>query len=182
MDCQTSLRARSNSLGPSWSGAVVQVFAAEMGGVEMHSLASARLIPGVGMKGDRYATQRGHYSHLWHPDRQLTLIEAEVIESVSEAIGQPLTGEETRRNIVTRNVPLNDLVGTYFAIGETVVYGGRLNVPCKYLERLIDKKVFDPLVGRSGLNCQIVLGGLVYPDDSVRPLPDWDESLGRAVI
>lgn len=182
MTFQTSPRVDPVTPRPEWSGTVLEVFVAEMGGVEMHAVDAARLIPGKGIEGDRYATQRGHYSHLWHPDRQVTMIASEVIASVSESIGEALSGQETRRNIVTRDVPLNDLVGSYFGIGETVLYGGRLNIPCKYLERLIDKKVFDPLVGRSGLNCQIIRGGIVYPGDTVRPLWDWDEAQGRAVV
>lgn len=166
---------------PAWVGVVDSIHIAEMGGVEMHPLAEARLIEGVGIEGDRYATHSGHYSHLWHPDRQVTAIAHEVIDSVAAAIGRPFTAIETRRNLATRGVPLNDMPGTYFAIGGVVLYGGRLNVPCRYFERLIDKPVFEPLIGVSGLNCQIVRGGMIRPGDAVRPLPDWDERDGRAV-
>ena len=58
-------------------------------------------------------------------------------------------------------MPLNHLVGQYFRIGHCVLYGGRLNVPCLYLEKLIAKKVFKPLLNRSGLNCRIVVGGII---------------------
>ncbi|EPH44446.1 MOSC domain-containing protein [Streptomyces aurantiacus] len=165
--------AASDATDVLWSGVLLEVFAAETAGVEMHALAEAELLAGVGIHGDRYATGRGHYAHLPHADRQLTLIAQEVLDAVEAETGIRLSGQESRRNMVTRGVPLNDLVGTYFAIGDAVVFGGRLNVPCAYLERLIDKPVFTPLVGRSGLNCQIVRGARVRPGQVIRPLPDW---------
>jgi MOSC domain-containing protein YiiM len=64
-------------------------------------------------------------------------------------------------------VPLGHLVGQYFRVGECVLYGGRLNVPCLYLETLLDKKVFKPLINRSGLNCRIVLGGTIRSHERI---------------
>lgn len=167
---------------PQWVGALESIHVCEMASVEMHAVDRARLIEGVGIEGDRYATHRGHYSHLWHPDRQVTMIACEVIEQIAEAIGEPFEQQETRRNLATRGVPLNEMTGTYFAVGEVILYGGRLNVPCRYFERLIDKPVFEPLLGVSGLNCQIVRGGFIRPGDAVRPLWDWDETDGAAIL
>lgn len=157
-------------MSEDWAGCVDEIFIAESAGVEMHAVDAATLIEGVGVEGDRYAKQRGHYSHLWHPDRQITLIAREVVDAVAEAIGQQVDAIELRRNVLTSGVPLNELVDTHFHIGETVLYGGRLNVPCRYLERLIDKPVFEPLIGRSGLNCQIIQGGVIRPGDQIRPV------------
>jgi MOSC domain-containing protein YiiM len=50
-----------------------------------------------------------------------------------------------------------------------VLYGGRLNVPCRYLEDLVGKKVFKPLLNRSGLNCRIVIGGTIRAGDRIEP-------------
>jgi MOSC domain-containing protein YiiM len=154
---------------PRWVGTLEEIFIAEAAGVEMHALAEARLIEGVGIEGDRYATHRGHYSHMWHPDRQVTLIAREVIDAIASE-GIDLRPVETRRNLVTIGVPLNELVGSTFAVGEVILFAGRLNVPCRYLERLIDKAVFEPLIDRSGLNCQIVRGGFIRPGDAIVPL------------
>jgi MOSC domain-containing protein YiiM len=52
-------------------------------------------------------------------------------------------------------------VGHYIRVGDCVLYGGRMNVPCLCLETLLGKKVFKPLINRSGLNCRIVLGGTI---------------------
>jgi MOSC domain-containing protein YiiM len=64
-------------------------------------------------------------------------------------------------------VPLNHLVGHYFRLGACVLYGGRLNVPCRYLEDLLGKKVFKPLLNRSGLNCRGIIGGAIRKGDGV---------------
>ncbi|ASR35737.1 hypothetical protein BAY61_12815 [Prauserella marina] len=154
----------------AWSGEVRAVYATEAAGAEMRELASGHLVAGVGLAGDRYALGTGLYSPKWHPDRQLTVIAKEVIDDVAVALGKPVDGVELRRNVVTHGVPLNSLVGIRFAVGETILYGGRLNVPCRYLERLTGKKVYSPLLGRSGLNCRILRGGTIRAGDVVRPL------------
>lgn len=155
----------STNHAQGWCGTVTALFVAESAGVEMHTLDAAEFVAGAGIAGDRYCLERGHYSHLPHPDRQLTLIAQEVIDEVAASIQAPIDGAELRRNVVTLGVPLNELVGQIFKVGPTLVYGGRLNVPCRYLERLIDKPVFEPLIGRSGLNCQILRSGTVRPGD-----------------
>ena len=135
----------------------------------MRALAEARLVAGVGIEGDRYATRTGTYSVRHHVDREVTLIEFETLEALERDHGIALAPHEHRRNLTTRGVPLNHLVGRRFRVGECVLYGGRLNVPCQYLEDLLGKKVFKPLINRSGLNCQIVTGGIVRPGDLIEP-------------
>ncbi len=100
---------------------------------------------------------------------QVTLIEIETIEAIRRDHGIALEPHETRRNLTTRGVPLNHLVGQRFRVGEVILYGGRLNVPCKYLDELLDRPLFNPLLNRSGLNCQIVRGGHIRPGDVIEP-------------
>ncbi len=135
----------------------------------MEELSEARLVAGIGIEGDRYATGLGTYSKRHHIDRQVTLIEIEVLEAIARDRGIELLPGEHRRNLTTRNVPLGHLVGQYFHVGDCVLYGGRMNVPCLYLENLIAKKVFKPLINRSGLNCRIIIGGVVRNHDRI----DW---------
>lgn len=133
----------------------------------MQALPEARLIAGTGLEGDRYATRLGTYSHRHHVDRQATLIEIETLEALARDRNLALLPHEHRRNLTTRGVPLNHLVGQYFRVGDCVLYGGRLNVPCLYLETVVGKKVFKPLLNRSGLNCRIVVGGLARAGDCI---------------
>ena len=67
-------------------------------------------------------------------------------------------------------MPLNHLVGKRFKIGETVIKGGRLNFPCKYLEKLLGLPVYMALLNRSGLNCSIEIGGTIRKGDPITPL------------
>ncbi|MDJ0312565.1 MOSC domain-containing protein [Arthrobacter sp. H35-D1] len=153
-------------------GEVQSLFRCTIAGEEMENCNSLDLIQGQGVEGDRYLNGTGHYSPRPHPDRQVTLIESEVLAALLRDAQVNLPPEETRRNIVTIGVPLAHLVGRQFRIGDTVLYGGRLNIPCRYLEDLNDRPgAFNALVNRSGLNAQIIVGGPVYVSDKIAPLP-----------
>lgn len=156
--------------GYDFTGVLLAIHIAPEASAPMVEMDAARLVEGVGIEGDRYATARGTYSHKPHPDRQVTLIEMEALDALARDHGIELPPHETRRNLTTGGVPLNHLVGREFRVGEVVLLGGRLNVPCQYLEDLLGKKVFKPLIHRSGLNCLIVKGGTIRPGDAVRPL------------
>lgn len=152
-----------------WQGELLHIHIAPEASAPMQELAEAQLTPGIGIAGDRYATGLGSYSKKPHIDRQVTLIESEVLEALARDRNIELTPTEHRRNLTTRGVPLNHLVGRYFRIGDCILYGGRLNVPCLYLENLLDKKVFKPLLNRSGLNCRIIVGGAIARQQRIEP-------------
>ena len=149
----------------NWHGELLHIHIAPRASAPMQPFAEVRLIAGTGLEGDRYATRLGTYSHRHHIDRQATLIEVETLEALARDRNIALAPQEHRRNLTTRGVPLNHLVGHYFRVGNGVLYGGRLNVPCMYLETLVGKKVFKPLLNRSGLNCRIIVGGLIRVGD-----------------
>jgi MOSC domain-containing protein YiiM len=151
----------------SWQGELLHIHIASRASAPMEMLPEARLIAGTGIEGDRYATRLGTYSHRHHVDRQATLIEVETLEALARDRNIALAPHEHRRNLTTRGVPLNHLVGQYFRVGDCVLYGGRLNVPCIYLETVVGKKVFKPLLNRSGLNCRIVVGGIARVGDRI---------------
>jgi MOSC domain-containing protein YiiM len=148
-------------------GELLHIHVAPTASAAMEELPEAVLVGGVGIEGDRYATGLGTYSKRPHIDRQVTLIEVEVLEAIARDRGIAFAPHEHRRNLTTRGVPLGHLVGQYFRIGDCVLYGGRLNVPCLYLESLLGKKVFKPLINRSGLNSRIVLGGTIRNHDRI---------------
>jgi MOSC domain-containing protein YiiM len=150
-----------------WQGELLHIHVAPHASAPMQALAEARLAAGIGIEGDRYATRLGTYSKKHHLDRQATLIEVETLEALARDCNLELAPHEHRRNLTTRGVPLNHLVGQYFRIGACVLYGGRLNVPCLYLENLVARKVFKPLLNRSGLNCRIVVGGIIRMRDRI---------------
>lgn len=150
-----------------WQGEVLHIHVAPGAAASMQGLDEARLVAGVGIEGDRYAAGIGTYSHRPHVDRQATLIEMEALEAIGRDRNIVLAPHEHRRNVTTRGVPLNHLVGHYFRIGECVLFGGRLNVPCIHLEAMVGKKVMKPLLNRSGLNCRIVVSGSIRVHDRI---------------
>jgi MOSC domain-containing protein YiiM len=152
-----------------WQGELLHIHVAPKASAPMDALSQARLVAGIGLEGDRYAARLGTYSKNHLIDRQVTLIEVEVLEALARDRSIDLAPHEHRRNLTTRGVPLSHLVGHYFRVGECVLYGGRMNVPCLYLENLLSKKVFKPLLNRSGLNCRIIVGGIIRTKDRV----DW---------
>ena len=142
---------------------------------QMTAIPVAELVEGKGIKGDRYFNGTGNYSHI--PDiREVTLIEQEVLDALEQ--NQPpiqdrsiiLKPHEHRRNLTTKGVPLNYLVGKRFKIGEVILEGGRLNFPCKYLETLLHRPLVLPLYNRSGLNCRIIKGGWIRQNDLIEPV------------
>ena len=109
----------------------------------MRASSTAICLAGHGIEGDRYATGTGIYSKI--PDiREITLIEIETLDALQRDHAINLKPEEHRRNLTTRGVPLNHLVGRRFSLGSVVIEGGRLNTPCRYLGILLEKKVWNP--------------------------------------
>ena len=155
---------------PIWRGSLLHIFIADKASAPMRELAEANLISDYGIEGDRYATNLGTYSVKPNPDRQVTLIESEALEALQRDYGIKFDPQETRRNLTTVGVPLNHLVGQRFRVGDVVLEGARLNVPCEYLEDVTRKKVCAPLVHRSGLNCFIKNGGTIRPGDVIEPM------------
>ena len=127
----------------------------------------ARALMGRGLEGDRYASGLGTFSAKPGTGRQVTLIEAEALEAYETETGEPLTAEEARRNIVTRGVHLNELVGREFTIGDVRVLGCRLCEPCTHLERLTGKNVLAGLLHRGGLRAEFLSDGVIKVGDPV---------------
>ena len=135
----------------------------------MVALDEAHLIAGEGIEGDRYLLGTGTYSMKPEPGRQVTLIEAEALDALARDHGIDLSPQEHRRNLTVRGIAVNHFVDRRLRIGEVIVEGTRLNVPCKYLELVTGKPVYEPLINRSGLNCIIVQGGRIRPGDPITP-------------
>ncbi|MDO6521924.1 MOSC domain-containing protein [Shimia thalassica] len=149
-----------------WQGKLLHIHTTPAVREPMIAQQTAQLIEGVGVEGDRYALGTGKYSAF--PDiREVTLIEIETLIALKRDHDIDLAPEEHRRNLTTENTPLNHLVGKRFWVGKTLLEGGRLNTPCRYLDLVTGKSVNDILVHRSGLNCYIVKGGQINVGDSI---------------
>jgi MOSC domain-containing protein YiiM len=153
---------------PAAPGVVQAIHIAAAAGLPGRAVDAVRAIAGVGLEGDRYAYGRGHYQDN-RVSRDLTLVEAEVIEALARESGIELAVGETRRNVTTRGIRLNDLVGCRFWVGGVLCRGTRLCEPCQYLEDLTGKPLLRPLVHRGGLRADILSGGVIRQGDCVRP-------------
>ena len=149
-----------------WTGTVESIHVASAAEATTQSVDQARAIPGVGLEGDRYAKQKGtFYKPL--PDFELTLIEAEAVEALKRDYGVDIAPGEARRNLVTRGVPLNHLVGREFQIGDVKIRGIRLCEPCDHLQRLTGRPVLKGLLHRGGLRAQILTKGTIRVGDAI---------------
>jgi MOSC domain-containing protein YiiM len=119
-----------------------------------------RAVAGAGIEGDRYATGAGFWSYNPRHSSEVTFVECEALECVSAALGVPFTGRESRRNVVTRNVSLDELIGRRFRIDDAVFEGQRPCDPCGYLDELLAKQVRVHFEGRGGLRARIVRGAV----------------------
>ncbi len=135
----------------------------------MVAVREVRAVPGKGLEGDRYYMGAGTWSGRGGPDREVTLIEIEAIEALHRDYGVTLAPEDARRNIITRGITLNHLVGRTFRVGEVSMRGVRLCEPCSHLEGLTQRGILRGLVHRGGLRAQILTDGTIRIGDPVAP-------------
>jgi len=151
-------------------GEVVSIHIAAKAGAPIESLACVEAIAGRGLVGDRYFAGTGYWSKNAGVGREVTLIEIEAIEAMAQEKGVEIAPHAARRNLVTRGVPLNHLVGREFQVGAMCLRGTRLCEPCQYLEKLTVKGVLSGLIHRGGLRADIVSGGIIQVGDFITEL------------
>ena len=130
----------------------------------------AQAVAGRGLIGDRYAAKAGTFTPVRGGGRgyDLTLVEAEVLDDLVLPGGRRLAYEQARRNLITRGVDLNSLVGRRFRVGNFECLGQRLCEPCAHLERLTTKGVLRGLIHRGGLRADILTDGHVRVGDAIQ--------------
>jgi MOSC domain-containing protein YiiM len=143
-----------------WTGNVESIHIAPAAKAPMQAVDMVQALPGVGLEGDRYAQHQGTFFKPL-PDFELTLIEAEALEALDREYEVKLSQTENRRNVVTRGVALNHLVGKEFKIGEVRIRGIRLCEPCSHLEALTGRPLIKGLRHRGGLRAQILTEGTI---------------------
>lgn len=134
----------------------------------MQSVSSVEAVAGLGLAGDRYARDDGHWTD-GNVSRNVTLIEAEEIERLAAESGIQLAPGESRRNLTTRGIRLNDLVGKEFFIGGVLARGTKLCEPCAYLSEMTGKPLIKLMVHRAGLRADLLTGGRISVGDEIRP-------------
>ena len=153
------------------AGTVVSINIARVASGPMEQLAEVKAVAGRGLEGDRYFNKEGSFSETPGSGREVTLIESEQIELVEREHGIRLTPGDSRRNITTRGISLNDLVDKELRVGAVVLRGTRLCEPCEYLQGKIGQDgALKALMHRAGLRCDIVSGGTIHVGDEIAAL------------
>jgi len=160
----TQLRGDAEERAPH-PGSVEAIFLAGERGAPRTAVEQVRAVAGRGLEGDRYFGHRGGGGKR-DRGRQVTLIEAEAVDAVG-ATGALLAAGDARRNVVTRGVRLNALVGRTFRVGGALLRGIERCDPCSRLTRLTYRGVERDLCDRGGLRAEILESGDIRVGDDV---------------
>lgn len=150
---------------PHTVGTLEEIWIACAAGEPALALERIHALAGQGLEGDRHTLGRGTFPSAL-PGSALTLIEAEVCESFDP----PLHATEHRRNLVTRGIDLNKLVGTEFTIGHARCRGVRLCEPCIIVEGYASRPILRELVHRGGLRADILEDATLAVGDEIEAL------------
>lgn len=144
----------------TWQGSVAAIFITPQSACEMVSVPEIRAFADRGLEGDRFFRESWHAVN--RPDKAVSLIEDEVLQLAAKELSRDAIGILTRRNIVTRGVPLIELLGREFTVGGVLMRGIRLFEPCGHLVKVTQlPAIFKALEHRSGLKAEILSDGVI---------------------
>jgi MOSC domain-containing protein YiiM len=156
---------------PDLHGTVEALAIAPAAEAAMQLLDVARAVAGRGLEGDRYAARAGTFTPRGdqRPGYDLTLVAAEVLDELTAA-GVAVDLAATRRNVLTRGIDVNALVGRTFRIGDVLCEGLRLCEPCVHLDRLSGPGLLRPLIHKGGLRADVLTDGEIRLGAPIRPV------------
>ena len=130
---------------------------------EIEKVKSIEVVSGKGIKGDRY------FHDFNEGKNQLTLIESENIDYYNKTFKTNFKYLEFRRNLVTQNIQLNDLIGKTLIVGEIKIKAHDLCRPCKNLQEKLGKdNIIKEFLRRGGLRCEILNSGSIEIGDNIK--------------
>ena len=143
-------------------GKIIQIGIAKLKHDPIDMVNLIQVVEGKGIKGDR----KFHENNL--DDQQLTLIESENIDYYNKKYNSNFSYLDFRRNLITENIKLNDLIGKILLIGKIKVKGIDLCRPCKELEKKLGATNYLKEFLRSGgLRCKILTSGSIKVGDKI---------------
>jgi MOSC domain-containing protein YiiM len=146
-------------------GTVHQIYIAHQGSDPMEQVQEAEAVANEGLRGDRYCERLGYYTGL--DECQLTLIQAEDLEEIQRNTGLHVLNGEHRRNIVTRDVQLAEIITGTFQVGDAVLAFDRPRPPCAYIQSITETGMTQALMGKAGICTIVVKGGLIRAGDAI---------------
>ena len=133
--------------------------------LKIEKIYNVEVVAGKGIKGDR------NYHDYNEPSKQITLIESESIDYYNQKFNTNFSYLELRRNLVTKDIRLNELVGKKLSIGQIDIQVHDLCRPCKYLQEILGKdNIIKEFLNRGGLRCEILFSGNIKVGDEIKVL------------
>ena len=130
---------------------------------KIEEVSSIEVLANKGVVGDR------HFDEYNDPYNQLTLIEAENIDYYNTKYGLDIPYKDFRRNVVTKGIQLNDLIGKKIKIGSVEVEGIDLCRPCRHLTEVLNQpNILKEFLRRGGLRCQILSSSTINVNDEIK--------------
>ena len=131
----------------------------------MQEVNTVEVIASKGIVNDRYFNENNDQA------LQITLIESENIDYYNQISETNIPYISFRRNIITKGIQLDDLVGKEFLIGNVKIKGHRLCAPCRYLQEMLKQKnLVKKLLNRGGLRCEILTDGIISVNNPIKQI------------
>ena len=144
-------------------GKVVEIGIADTKGSRIKKVSEVDAFKGKGLLNDRKFRENNHR------ESQITLVEIENINHFNKISKTNIPPVDFRRNIVTENIRLNELIDKEFFIGNVKLKGHDLCRPCKYLqEKLKQKNFIKEFLHKGGLRCEILSDGKINVGDVIK--------------
>ena len=144
-------------------GKVVKIGIANIKGNQIQNVNKVEALKGKGLQNDRKFNENNQ------KQRQITLIEIENIDYFNNISKTNIPPLDFRRNIITENIRLNDLVGNEFFVGKVKLKAHALCRPCKYLQdKLKQNNFIKEFLHKGGLRCEILISGNINVGDIIK--------------
>lgn len=129
------------------------------GRIEIVSQVTAE--PGSGLAGEHHASGESK--------REVTLIQAEHLSVIAALLGRQDLIDPTllRRNVMVSGISLLTLKDQRFRIGEVVLEGSGLAVPCSRMEENLGPGGYNAMRGHGGITARVIEGGAISVGDEV---------------
>ena len=133
--------------------------------LKIEKVNNVEVVAGKGIKGDR------NYHDYNEARKQITLIESESIDYYNQKFNTNFSYLDFRRNLITKNIQLNELVGKKLSIGQIDIQVHDLCRPCNYLQEILGKdNIIKEFLNKGGLRCEILISGNIKVGDEIKIL------------
>jgi MOSC domain-containing protein YiiM len=116
-------------------------------------------VAGHGLENDRYFDHQDDFKG------QITFFADEVYQDLrTHFSGHEVAPSAFRRNVITRGLDLNDLIGKEFEVQGVRFYGTEECRPCYWMNQAFASGAEAAMRGRGGLRAKIITGGILRVD------------------